>query len=94
MSQYVFDDDSRLNARTPAALACTSIFTSSLNSDAYISWLDHKRLQANKLRTSMRTNTTQDMVGSFTFFDTQTTWQVLRTTNRQTIVSQDHIFTS
>ena len=39
----------------------------------------------------MRTNTAQDMVGSFTFFHTQTTYQALRTTSRQNIVSHDPI---
>ena len=83
---------SHLNSLTPTALACTSFSTHSLSSVACISCLDHKRLQANKPGKSMRTNTTPDMVGSFTFFDTQTTCQVLRTPNRRKIVSHDHIF--
>ena len=82
---------SHLNSLTLTALACTSLSTSSFKSAACISCLDHERLQASKLRTSMRTNTIPDMVGSFPFFDAQTTSQVLRTPNRQTIVSHDHI---
>ena len=83
----------RIWTLTLTALACTSLSTSSLNSAACISCLDHKRLQASKCRTSMRTNTTPDMVGSSPFFDTQTTCQVLRTPNRQTIAPHDHMFT-
>ena len=83
---------SHLNSLTLTAVARSSVSISSLNSAACISCLDRMRLQTNKLRTSMRTNTTQDMVGSFTFFHTQSTCQVLCTTNRQTIVSHDPLF--
>ena len=52
-----------LNYLTLTALACTSLSTLSFNSAEYIACLDQKRLLANKLCTSMRTNTAQDMVG-------------------------------
>ena len=87
----MFGNDSHLASLTLTALACTSLSTSSLNLATCISCLDHEPLQAKTLHTSMRTSTTQDMVGSFTFFHTQTTCQVLRTTNRQTIASYDPI---
>ena len=83
---------SHIYSATLTALACTSLSTWSLNSAACISCLDHKRLQANKLRKSMRTNTTPDMVDSFTFFDTQATCRILRGLSRQTIVSHDQFF--
>ena len=60
----MFDDDPRIGTLVIlTALACTSLSSSSLNSAARISCLDHKRVQANKLRTSMRTNTTQTWSG-------------------------------
>ena len=78
-----------LNSLTLTSLACTSLSSSSHKSAAGISCLDHnKRLQADKRFSSMRTKQLPgtEIVGSFTFFNTQTTFQLLRTTKRQTIV--------
>ena len=78
----MFGNDSHLASLTLTALAFTSLSTSSLNLATCISCLDHMRLQPNKLRTSIRTNTTPDMVRSFTFFETQTTCEELPAPNR------------